>query len=73
MRYSTETIAVSLLDSGALKSILPIYNRIHEWNGNRLAIDLQSVQAYNHGISVHRQQEASKIEQYSEDYQWSPS
>ena len=40
-----------------------------EWE-NRLAIDLQSVQAYNHGISVHRQQEASKIEQYLEDYQW---
>ena len=40
-----------------------------EWE-NRLAIDLQSVQAYNHGIGVHRQQEASKIEQYLEDYQW---
>ena len=31
-----------------------------EWE-NRLAIDLQSVQAYNHGISVHRQQEAARL------------
>ena len=35
------------------------HNRL-KWE-NRFSIDLQSVQAYNHGISVYRQQEPTRL------------
>ena len=40
-----------------------------EWE-DRLAIDWQSIQAYNHGISIHRHQESTRICTLLENHSW---
>ena len=40
-----------------------------EWE-DRLAIDWQSIEAYNHGISIHRHQESTRICTLLENHSW---